>query len=444
MRDLRQCSILSILLLIVETASTWAIAKDVFVDPQLGRASNNGSRHSPYDSLQSVIENGLFNPGDSILLKSGFYGPLTISKHHNKRPVTIAAAPGHEPRLSHIRILDSSNWKLTQLSISPSYSSSFRRHAAMVHIGPNVINLTVEHSLIQTVNSIKYWTKTDWNEKSTTGLLIEGSHIYVNGNTIRNIKHGLHAHAPHSVFTNNTIENFSGDGIRSLGDYTRIESNTIKNCFQVDNNHADAIQSWSGGRFGQAVGSTQIMGVILRGNKIINYNYPKQRLNCNLQGIGLYDGTFVDWVIENNLVVVNHWHGITVMGAINVRIVNNTVFDQTQDQIGPPWITITKHKNGTPSRKNYIANNLAQSFNLSGFGNGKYPTDLSSTIFAKNMIVHDSNNFFVNAAKYDFRLKTRSPAVDAGNRKHAPLLDITGNPRPKGNGFDIGAFELPQ
>ena len=36
---------------------------------------------------------------------------------------------------------------------------------------------------------------------------------------------------------------------------------------------------------------------------------------------------FVDWVIENNVVIVDHWHGITLGGARNCRIVNNTVID---------------------------------------------------------------------------------------------------------------------
>jgi hypothetical protein len=41
----------------------------------------------------------------------------------------------------------------------------------------------------------------------------------------------------------------------------------------------------------------------------------------------------------------------------------------------------------------------------------------------------------------DYRLRTGSPAIDAGTSEGAPTTDIEGNDRPCGAGVDIGAYE---
>ena len=103
----------------------------------------------------------------------------------------------------------------------------------------------------------------------------------------------------------------------------------------IDNNHDDGIQSYSRDRLG-CDGFGEVKGVVLRGNTIINFENLNQPLRCNFQGIGLFDGMFVDWVIADNLVVTNHWRGITVMGARNVKIENNIVVDNLAGKPGPP------------------------------------------------------------------------------------------------------------
>ncbi len=46
-----------------------------------------------------------------------------------------------------------------------------------------------------------------------------------------------------------------------------------------------------------------------------------------MQGIFGKDGMFEDFVIENNAVIVDHWHGISLYRTTNCRIINNTVVD---------------------------------------------------------------------------------------------------------------------
>jgi len=50
---------------------------------------------------------------------------------------------------------------------------------------------------------------------------------------------------------------------------------------------------------------------------------------------------------------------------------------------------------------------------------------------------------FVDADSFDFHLKARSPAIDAGSADHAPKTDFEGKRRPQGGKVDIGAYEFP-
>jgi Ca2+-binding RTX toxin-like protein len=48
---------------------------------------------------------------------------------------------------------------------------------------------------------------------------------------------------------------------------------------------------------------------------------------------------------------------------------------------------------------------------------------------------------FVNVGGNDYHLAPTSPAIDTGTSLLAPAVDLEGTSRPRGNGFDIGAYE---
>lgn len=55
--------------------------------------------------------------------------------------------------------------------------------------------------------------------------------------------------------------------------------------------------------------------------------------------------------------------------------------------------------------------------------------------------VVNSNPQFVNLAVGDLRLRTTSPAIDAGLTQSGYTTDLLGAVRPQGSGYDIGAYE---
>lgn len=60
-------------------------------------------------------------------------------------------------------------------------------------------------------------------------------------------------------------------------------------------------------------------------------------------------------------------------------------------------------------------------------------------IYGRDSVVGDPK--FVNPSMADFRLKKDSPVVDKGSSIDAPDNDFDGNPRPQGEGYDVGAHE---
>lgn len=67
--------------------------------------------------------------------------------------------------------------------------------------------------------------------------------------------------------------------------------------------------------------------------------------------------------------------------------------------------------------------------------------------YPENWVIEDNNiegqdPLFTNPASFDFHLQKSSPAIDVGASADCPELDIEGNNRPLGNGFEIGAYEF--
>jgi len=148
----------------------------------------------------------------------------------------------------------------------------------------------------------------------------------------------------------------------------------------------------------------------------------------------------VDWEIENNLVITDHWHGISLYGAINCKIINNTVVDPYDSAVGPAWIKIDTHKtdgtvnSGALSTGNIIRNNIVnQLANADDIGG----VDHNEIIGGGD----DYENYFVAYQDFDYHLMPMAAMIDNGSITQAPAVDIENTPRPQGDGIDIGAYE---
>jgi hypothetical protein len=434
-----------------------AQATEFYVDPVNGSPAGDGSASRPWRTIQEVFDAGLvesqqweklpYTPqsklvaknagaparaGDTIWLRSGFHGDLLIDKYYNSGTITLAAEEGHTPRLASLHIRSGSHWTIRGLTISAEFSETYKRHT-LVHLeshnwGGPVHDIMVANCTLFSVADASAWTAQAWDQLSCNGFQVDGTRMTIRDNRLLNVNFGISVGATDSLITGNLVENFAGDGLRGLGDHTTFEYNTVKNCYKVNANHDDGFQSWSTGPGG--VGSGEVVGVVLRGNTIINYVDPNQPYRGTLQGIGCFDGTFVDWVVENNVIITDHWHGITLLGARNCLVINNTVLDQNSTRPGPPWICIGKHKNGTPPTNCTVRNNLATAF-----------TSAATVLQENNLTIQDPAALFVDPAHFDLHLLPGAAAIDAGSNVDAPKLDRDRIPRPQGKAIDLGAYE---
>ncbi|MCP4600254.1 MAG: hypothetical protein GY847_06935 [Proteobacteria bacterium] len=434
-------------------------AEVFYVDPMDGSMNGDGSVANPWSTLQEVIEANLFETrmwndlpyeegadlelinvgapikaGDTILLRSGYHGELFIEGAYNENYITIEAEDGHTPLVKRVHLRSVSHWIVRGLSVSQEHAPEYET-GDLVFIeshgwrGPSS-DVTIEQCEILSVTNTSAWNEDDWNNLSCNGIRIGGDNVTVRDNKIHNVDFGITISGNNAIVEYNVVDSFAGDGMRGLGNYCTFQYNVVKNSYDVNANHDDGFQSWSVGDDG--VGTGEVVGMVLRGNTIINYEDPNQPFRGSLQGIGCFDGMFVDWVVENNVVITNHWHGITLSGARNCRIVNNTVIDRNDEDPGPPWVRIGDHKDGTQSIGCVVRNNLTTAVNND---------DSPDVIEDHNIIITSPDEHFVDAKGFDLHLLKGSSAIDVGSSDLAPSIDRDRIPRPLGNAVDIGAYE---
>ncbi|MBN1124740.1 MAG: right-handed parallel beta-helix repeat-containing protein [Sedimentisphaerales bacterium] len=401
-----------------------------YVDPDNGDPSNPGTFNLPWRTLEDALgKEKAFLEGDAIILREGCHGEVFI-RGKNPGFVTIKAFEKETAIVDRIRIRNAALWKIESITVCPEFSDS--SGYGLIEIDKNATDITVKHCTLYSVPDASDWTAEDWVKKSCFGIVVNGTRNRLENNYLRNVDHGITVVGDQNHIERNVIENFSGDGIRALGNGCVFRRNVIRNCYNVDDNHDDGIQSWSVGDKG--VGTGVVRDVVLDGNLIVNYTDPNQKHRGTLQGIGCFDGFYENWVITNNVILVDHWHGITLGGAKNCRILNNTVVDLNEKRPGPPWILIGDHKDGRKSTGNLIRNNLAK----------KFPSRSSVGIVDHNITITQYEDFFINYGDCDLRLKEGCPAVDAGSTEGIGEYDFLGHPRIHGKSVDAGAIEFAE
>lgn len=427
-----------------------------YIDPINGNINNSGSISQPWSTLEDVIQmnyiesytyssfpydstsqlilqnpSGPVKAGDTLMLLNGLHGDILIQNYINSSPILVKAMTGHTPVLKKLHVRASKKWIFDGIEISSEpYGQYINNKLVFIEShgfrGP-ASNISILNCNIY--SSTNPWvTANDWLSNASDGIIINGDSVDVKNNTLENISMGISAKGDFIHVYENSVTNFSKDGLRILGSHSIFDGNIIKNCYKVDANHDDGIQSFT-------TNGIIVDNNIVRNNIIINYEDPNQPLLGQLQGIGCFDGFYNNWLVENNLIICDHWHGISFYGANNCNILNNTVIDPTPSSaIGPSWIRINPHKDGSPSTNCVVKNNISNNFVLTG------------SVSSNNKVLQSTNEYaqhFVDYVNYDFHLIQTSSCIDSADDNYAPLTDIEGTARPQGTNADMGCYEYP-
>ena len=374
---------------------TYFNAADVVsTDRELGGALSN-AQNGDIVTLQPKTFGMLSISGGRIRVGDIDCGPLP------KTGVAVEVRSANPSRMATIRgihVGEGGPWTFSHLLIKPARGA----------VGVNILadRTIIQDCEIDFGNSTK-WTAAEWTRNAGDGIRVRsGKNVHLLRNRLRSVADGINVYPPatHVRTIGNTIENFCMDGIRALGDFGLFENNVVRNAHVINDNHCDMLQSWSTGKDGKP-GTGTITGVTIRGNQFYAHTDPKQlhlrRGRSGVQGIGMFNGRFKDFVIENNLIVADHFHGISVYNAENVRIENNTVVDFDTQFPGPPWIVVKNY--GKECR---IANNIRM----------KAGTSDKAVVQINNVEIKYSEygTWFRDPARGDFRLRANVPTHGVG------------------------------
>lgn len=428
------------LLFILPQTTTWAAT--YYVDPSTGNMKNDGSYDNPWRTIEEVFTNGLIGTqvlaGDTVLLRDGYHGEIYYGIYddaHNSDYITVAAQDGHTPKLKRIDLSSCSNWIFRGLTVSPEFAPAFTVHKRLVGVtSSDSHDVIIENCNIFSVGDASGWTESDWKSLSSDyGVHLVGSNMTVRNCIIKVFRIGMVISATNTLIERNAVSYIYEDGIVGAANDITLQYNTIKNFLKMSG-HADGIQ------FHRGTDKSPMYNVTVRGNIVIgrDANETNPLVQNSPQGITNFDSPPINWVVENNIVLVEHSHGITIVGngygARNSRIFNNIVhnpyFDPQASQPLWAWISV-----GSDAENTIVRNNMSRI--------------LPTSIPGQNLVCDhniDIDNYgpdilFIDHLNHDVRHKPGSPAIDAGSADLAPNTDILGTSRPQGAGYDIGAYE---
>ncbi len=394
-------------------------------------ATPDGSLAKPFPSLSAAFKSGKVDGGETLLLMDGKYGSVKLYNIAMASPVIIRSQNGKKAHMDSVVMTGTTkNLILQNLSVWPSSPDLIVRELVVTAATTSLITIEglLMYSHPDAPNYLK-WSETDWNGRKVNGIRLNGSNSTARGNTLVATYSGLTSTGANNRFEKNTVDGFNGDGMRGLGPNNVFLRNLVKKCVATDENHDDGFQAW--------VNSTSNpTGLVLDGNIILEWaatptNHP---LRCRLQGIGLFDGIYRNLTIINNVVSATQYHGISVYGADNAIIANNTVVHSTGNPTTSPYIMVVATKRGIEPTNVLIANNVAMSIRGT-------PSVERNVVFKNNSVLTYPAKMLMDVLTFDYRPKADSGLIDTGELGSAPKVDIVGVARPQGAGADRGAYE---
>ncbi len=356
-----------------------------------GSDKNDGSISRPWATLNHAMTK--LKPGNTLLIRGGTYDPTQVRWTKSGaagKPITIKAHPGE-------RVIFDYTPGTSQAGIMVGHDQR------VSHVVFDGIEFTGKYK------RLAMWI---WNAENIT---------------VRNCYF-------HDLLVERTGALFIGNGSTPTTRNIIVENNRFENFGKTHYDHALYIS-----------GATE--NVTVRNNYFGGYN----------AGVPLHNNAQAGRPTSKNTVVYNNVFVLTegpnrmatyITGNESIAFYNNTFYAAWNSGITYyPNTLIMENKYPVGKTRTKFYNNVVYHI-----GNTN-PDKLISSVDSQNNLFYpraDPNDDkgavvadpkFVDAQKSNFRLRSGSPAIDAGVAVGQVTRDYDGKSRPRGKGYDIGAFE---
>ena len=423
-----------------------AIAAMTYYVATNGSDSNLGTQTSPFATIGYAISK--VQAGDIVYVRSGTYYPTNKIWIGNKAtasaPITIQPYPGEKA------IVDGSN-KSDNNEVFAIVGEYINLKGFEIRKGPFIGISVWGGKHIKLLNNVVHDIKgtgiyVGYNDiNQVTDILIQGNTVYhtnLNNSSPNDWGGGwgegigVGGVGNMQIIDNNVYENY-GEGIGFSGSGGLISRNTVYDNYSVEIYLDSATKA-----------------TVERNLVYTKYNPNYYRFNQPANGIQIANegGTYQldNNKIINNIVIGGGWgfyYGNYGKGGgmKNTLIANNTFYKGT---VGLIRIDTDAHSNTTFANNifyqvngvqmtQFTANSALQFNHNAWYGGSAGAGAGTGDVTANPMLVNPGTN-----TASDYKPKSGSPAIEAGSTLTQVTNDYAGLTRPRGQNYDIGAYEF--